>query len=522
MLLESSVKASSSSKEKTFLSPDPSANNEVKKGLEVTTETESTSASQEHERNGGKHQPNFGKPQLVVKLATKKMTCKNLSRETTLRRGRSRSYEKASTFSHEEENGDVDDEVLGKPDTDAERKEKQHGRTSRSKIVWNLTLVKQRGTNSEKNLGRRSRRGFNAESCKTHEKVTREELVIDQDASVSTKPVGQQKTVMAASVEEDDQENAVSPDRCEGSSPHSPKLSPRSLKRRKSIFGYRRKPEQEELKVKKARSPVENRLPRKRRRLVCYTYEAVESPANQESVNQEPPAQVVSQQGLSDSAISGRPSRVIRVPKRFMDDDDEGMSGLLGKKLLQMDNQEDETYSDAEEANLSQTPKSGIRQKSTNKRTVCDDDENLFGKSLDWKPSGLPSGPRKKVGRPAYDDATPFKIYERLKMLTASLAQRKEQRLASSRSLGENIECASRDVTDSRELRKWGNTDIKIGDLNCPGVVHKVAIHADDQVISQATLPSVETLETKADGKERDHLPALQIMFLDFTSLFFS
>lgn len=516
LLLGSSVKSSSSTKEKPFLSPDPSANNKVvNKGLEVTTETESASLSEKHERNGGNRQPYFGKPQLVVKLATKKMACKNLSRETTLRRGRSRpsAKEKAIKFSHEEENGDVDDEMLDEHDTDTERKEKQQGNTSRSKFVWNLTLVKQGGRKSRKslagNLGRRPRQEFlrNADSGKAPEKAAREELNIDQDTSVSTKRVARQKSVTAASLEEDDQENAVSPDRSEGtpvvkaSSPHSPRV----LKRRKSLFGYQKKPQREDLKMRKAQSPLENRLPRKRRRLVCYTYEAVESP-----VNQEPPTPVESQQGLAGSVISGRPSRVIRVPKRFMDD--EGMSGLLGKKLVQADNQEDETYSDTEEANLSQTPKFGIKQKSTNKRAVCDDEENLFGKSLEWKPSGLTSGPRKKVGRPAYDDATPLKIYERLKMLTASLAQRKEQRMASSRSLGENIECASHDVEDSpgsTELRKWGNSDIKIGDLNCPGVVHKVAIHADDQVTSQSALSSVEQPETKPDGKGYDNLPAL-------------
>lgn len=531
LFLERAVKSSSPPDEKPFPpapdpgeAPDPSAHNKgtnAKKGLQVSTGTESASLSENHKRNSGKPRQNFGKPQLVVKLATNKVTDKNLSRETASRRGRGRppQKEKGNEVSHQEENGDVEDEVSGDPDTNAERKEMGRGRPSRRKFVWNLTLVKRRGRNSKKslveNLGRRSLRGNgrNAESGEPPESAAMEELLIDQNASsVCVKPVAEH---------EEKQENAVSLDGNEStpvpqaSSPHSPKQSPRALKRRRSLFGYRRKPEQE---LKKAQSPGENRIPRKRRRLVCYTYEAVESPVNQE-LKQEPPEQAPSQQVLADSAISGRPSRVIRVPKRFMDD--EGMSGLLGKKSGQPENPEDEYRSDAEETNLSQTPRLGSKQKGASKRTECDEDdnsgsnndENLFGKSVAWKPTGLTGGPRKKVGRPAYD-ATPLKIYERLKMLTASLAQRKEQRMASVRSkaLGEKVECENPDADEapgSRELRKWGSSDIKIGDLNCPGVVHKVAVHADDQAIGQSVLSSVERLEPKADGKEYERLLSL-------------
>lgn len=324
-----------------------------------------------------------------------------------------------------------------------------------------------------------------------------------------------------------EQENAVSPDRGEGTpvkdskSPRSLKSSPRAFKRRKALFGHCRKPDQEELlKIKKAQALLEGRPPRKRRRLVRYTYEEVESTVNQD---QEPPPEAVGQQGLVDGVISSRPSRVIRVPKRFMDD--EGMSGLLGKKVAQSENQEDKCCSDSEEANLSQTPRFGNKQKSVNKRITGADEENLFAKSAEWKPSGLTSGPRKKVGRPAYD-ATPLKIYERLKMLTASLAQRKEQRIASARSkaLGDKVECDSHGIGESpasRELKKWGGSDIKLGDLNRPGVVHKVAIHTDAQVISQPALSSGEGPETKADGKKCGNLQPLLSMFADFTAPIF-
>lgn len=344
---------------------------------------------------------------------------------------------------------------------------------------------------------------------------------VEAGSDIESKEIQQRKFLR-------EQENAVRPDRGEGTpvkdSPRSLKPSPRAFKRgRKSLFGNRRKPDQEELlKIKKAQELLEGRSPRKRRRLVCYTYQEVESTVNQDQ-SQEPPPEVVGQQGLVDGMISSRPSRVIRIPKRFMDD--EGMSGLLGKKVAQSENQEDECSSDSGDANLSQTPRLGSKQKSVNKRITGADEENLFTKSAEWKPSGLTSGPRRKVGRPAYD-ATPLKIYERLKMLTASLAQRKEQRLASARSkaLGDKVECDSHGVGESpasRELKKWGGSDIKLGDLNRPGVVHKVAIHTDAQVISEPALSSGEGPETKADGKKCGNLQPLLSMFADFTALIF-
>ncbi|XP_058261285.1 histone-lysine N-methyltransferase 2B isoform X2 [Hemibagrus wyckioides] len=518
-LQKSSVKSSSSSKEKPFLAPDTSANNKVavaKKGLRVTADTESASPSEERERKCGK---NAGRPKLVVKLATQMMTDKNLPRKTALRRGRGKpsEKEKGTEISHEEENGGAEeDETLDESGTGAERTEKRQGRPGqrrRRKFVWNLTLVKRRGRISKnslpENLGRGRRRGYarNAGSGRTQEEATGDELPDDQNAPEPEVKQRKVHKVQTASQEEE-QENAVSPDGIENTpekdgSPDSPKLSPRSLKRRKSLFGYRRKPEQVSLlKMRKA----EDRIPRKRRKLVCYTYEAVESPVNPEQL-QEPPAQSEGQQqGLTDSVTSSRPSRVIRVPKRFMDD--ESMSGLLGKKLVQAENQEDEPCSDSEEANLSQTPKFGSKHKSASKRILCDDEESLAGKAVELKPSGLTGGPRKKVGRPAYN-STPLKIYERLKMLTASLTQRKEQRMASARSkaLGEKEECESPgagEAPGSRELKKWGSPDIKIADLNCSGVVHKVAIHADDQVVSQSALSTVEGLEAKADAERID------------------
>ncbi|KAK3525478.1 hypothetical protein QTP86_032212 [Hemibagrus guttatus] len=515
-LQKSSVKSSLSSKEKPYLAPDASANIKVavaKKGLRVTAETESASPSEKRERKCGK---NVGRPKLVVKMATQMMADKNLPRETALRRGRGKpsEKEKGTEISHEEENGGVEDEMLDESGTDAKRTEKRQGRPGqrrRRKFVWNLTLIKRRGRISKnslpENLGRGRRRGCvrTAGSGGTQEEAMGDELSVDQHVpELDVKQRKVHKVLTESHEEAEKQENAVSPDGIENTpekdgSPDSPKLSPRSIKRRKSLFGYRRKPEQASLlKMRNAQATAEGRIPRKRRRLVCYTYESVDSPVNPEQ-SQEPPVQSEGQQGLTDSVTSSRPSRVIRVPKRFMDD--ESMSGLLGKKLVQAENQEDEPCSDSEEANHSQTLRFGSKQKSASKRILCDDEESSAGKAVELKPSSLTGGPRKKVGRPAYD-STPLKIYERLKMLTASLTQRKEQRMASARSkaLGEKEECESPgESPGSRDLKKWGSPDIKIADLNCSGVVHKVAIHADDQVISQSALSTVEGLETKAD-----------------------
>ncbi|TSO05402.1 Histone-lysine N-methyltransferase 2B [Bagarius yarrelli] len=498
----------SSSKEKSLFAPAI-----AKKGMGVSAETEEASLLKKCERKRETHR-NDERPKLVVKLPTKKI-------ERSLPRG----GDEATKMSHEKDDGGVEDELLGKSesDTESERTVKQQGprkQRRQRKLVWNLTLIKRRGRISRRslaeNLGNSARRryGRTAQLGKTQRGASRTKLVVDRDAPVFPEPdTNQQKVhkVPNASL------NAASPDGIKNapvvdSSPLSPKVSSRGLKRRKSLFGYRRKPEQElMLQMRKAQSP-ESRIPRKRRKLVCYTYEVVESPGNQE-----PPLdlleQTVSQEGIADAASSSRPSRVIRVPKRFMDD--ESMSGLPGKKVIQTENQEEEeSCSTCEEADLFQAPGTGSKLKSANRGLLCDDEESL-GNSVDWKQSGLTRvavGPRKKVGRPT-GDSSYVKIYERLKMLTASLTRRKQQRMASARSraLGENGENKSQGASEppfSEELRKWGRTDIKIADLNCSGVVHKVAIHADDQVISPSALSSVKELETKASAERTDPEPA--------------
>ncbi|KAM9434713.1 histone-lysine N-methyltransferase 2B isoform 2-T2 [Clarias gariepinus] len=473
---KSSLKSSSSSKEKPSLAADPSANNKVsaaRKGLRVTAEMESASSSERHKRNGGNRQDDD-----VVKP---KLAGKNLPRESASHRSRWKTPEK-------EENGDMEDEVLGEPGVDSKgQEEKQRGRAGRmsgnNELVRNLKLAKQRRRHSQEdlaeNLGRRPLRG----QVRTGES--------GQNASAPPKPS------VKVSQEGEEHEHVVSTDGDEGmpakdSSPHFHERSPCALKRRKSVFGYRRRPGQEpSSQAKEALSSVE-KIPRKRRRLVCYTYEAAEeAPANQE-----PPPQVPTRQGIADGVVSTRPSRVIRVPKRFMDD--EGMSGLLGKKFVRPDNQNGESLSESEEANLSPSSRSGNRQKGASKR---DDVGDRVEQSAERKPSSpTAGGPKKKVGRPVYN-ANPLKIYESLKMLTASLTQRKEQRLASARfkALGERGEgeklsgLEAESPPASGEPRKWAGADIKLGNLNCPGIVHKVAIHADDQVISQS--------ETKAQDR---------------------
>lgn len=507
----------------------------------MTAETERASPPERPGRRGRKRR-NVGGPKLVVKLATQIATDKNGERETTTRRRRGRppTKGKGTPISHEEENGGVEDiGVLRESDTVTEEMEPRGGRPVRRrnrKFMWNLALIKRRGRISEKgpagNLGRGRRKGCarSAESGNTQEEAMRDKLAIIQVAPGSPEPDAKKPkahNVLTASLEgEEKQENAVSLDsiesaRVEDSTPHSPKLSSRAFRRRKSLFGYRRKPAHELLlKMRNAQSPAEEKIPRKRRKLVCYTYEAVDLPGNEEK-SLEPLEQ--GQQGLTDNLISGRPSRVIRVPKRFMDD--EGPPGPLGKKVGQSEHQEEELCSDSEKPNLFQALKVGSKQKSASKRSPCDDEENLVGKSVELKPIGLTGAPQRRVGRPAYD-STSLKIYERLKMLTASLTQRKEQRMASShfKTLGEKEECESHGAGESlgsTELRKWGSSDIKIADLNCSGVVHKVAIHTDDQVIGQAALSSVEALETKADGENYGNAHWHFSTFASLTTLYF-
>ncbi|XP_035285794.1 histone-lysine N-methyltransferase 2A-like isoform X1 [Anguilla anguilla] len=106
--------------------------------------------------------------------------------------------------------------------------------------------------------------------------------------------------------------------------PEQPKRrirKPFKQKRRKSLFGYRRKPE--ELPVRPNHGPK-----RYRRKFVTFVYEPIPDASEGGVMAEESQStstdcqQSAVQDSPSAMAMSGRSSRVIKTPKRFMDDED--------------------------------------------------------------------------------------------------------------------------------------------------------------------------------------------------------
>uniref|UniRef100_A0AAR2JXT0 [histone H3]-lysine(4) N-methyltransferase n=1 Tax=Pygocentrus nattereri TaxID=42514 RepID=A0AAR2JXT0_PYGNA len=477
------------------------------------------------------------RPKFVVKLASKNVTKKNASgrqqvKKASLRGVREKTAQKGIEFSHKQENGGVD-EVLDKPGNEVaaaedERKGRRQdeaiilkNRTRQKKLVWTLTLVKGKRRTSKKsladNLDQSPSGGFvkTADLDKSEDGKTKD--VLTTDDSTSPKTTGKRRKnpkAMRASLEvrtEAGQEDAVPPDDAllRENSSHSPKKSPTVVKRRKSLFGYRRTPEQELMrKMRESQLQGEGKIPRKRRRLVCYAYEVVDSPVREDQ-QQELPGQaedagVASQQGLAEGGVmSARPSRVIKLPKRFMDD--EGMSGLPVKKPAQTEILPNESGIELEQIDVQQTQEFKRRQKRAKLHNISDGDGNFVGKakSQGQKPRGvteMSDGPRKKVGRVAYD-STHLKIYERLKKLTASLAQRRQKRMASYKDDGVKLEGELQGTEESscfRDIGSQRNSDLKIEEVNSPGVVRKLAVHVDDTAVQSA----VSTVEGDAGDSQ--------------------
>lgn len=436
---------------------------------------------------------------LTVKLASKKMTKNKVpARQTSLGKVGNKASEKGKgiKFSHKEEGG-LDHQVLDESGSEGtvkpagnERKGKRvddtiilKNRTRQRKLVWTLTLVKGKRKTSQRSLtnklDKNSSRGYNGTAELDQSEGKRAKDVLTTDVSVSTRTSGKQRKIkkaMSASPEvgtEAGQRNAVSPGGSTG-----------VLSKDSSLH---------------SRTCVEGKVPRKRRRRVYYAHEGQQ---------QELPGQVentgaASQQGLIEGGVvSARPSRVIRVPKRFLDD--EGMSGLPVKKPVQT-----EPCLESKHTDLRQTQEFKSNRKSAKQQNIRDVEDSLVRKAKSWgrKPrssSGFSDGSGKKVGRLAYD-STHLKIYERLKKLTASLALRRQERMASSRGNSEKKQGDLQGTSDSRDARRRKNSDLKMEDVNSPGVVRKVAVHIEDTG-GHSALSTVEKDDDSAKGSGKEKL----------------
>ncbi|XP_066529898.1 histone-lysine N-methyltransferase 2B isoform X2 [Hoplias malabaricus] len=529
----------------TDLSTDVRKTTTARKFSKTTLETE------EPERKCGKRfrtERNTERAKFIVKLASKKMGEKNSLDNQQTKKGslckmgvKMSQEEKGIKFSHKQE---IEDEVIDKSGSEGpvaaaglkrRRRRNRHddaiileNRTRQKKLVWALTLVKRRRRTPKTlaaSLDQSSRRepGETAKQDQTED--TKIEGVLTTDISVNCKNSGKRrkipKALSASSVVgiEAGEENAVSPDRSAGvliKDSYSPshKKSPTGLRRRKSLFGHRRKIEQELMRKIQFQPQAVGKIPRKRRRLVCYTYEVVEPPVSKDQ-QQELPKRAADQQELTDGGVSSaRPSRVIRVPKRFMDD--EGMSGLHVKKPVQVEALPNESFMESDQAGIPQTQKQKRRRR--RRKLKNSDGQGSFyekAKSQGAKPrspSGVSDAPQMKVGRLGYD-STHLKIYQRLKKLTASLAQRRQKRMDSHRD-GRKLHMevhSTLQSTGAVDERRHRNTDVNIEEVNTPGVVHKLAIHVE----GQQALAMVEGHDNTARATESTSIEDLDVQNQD-------
>ncbi|XP_036410988.1 histone-lysine N-methyltransferase 2B-like isoform X2 [Megalops cyprinoides] len=154
---------------------------------------------------------------------------------------------------------------------------------------------------------------------------------------------GSQSTEAVANIKPEMEQEVAVPG--EGDAPVQPPLKrvrkPFKQKRRKSIFGYRRKPE--ELPVRPSPRSLGEEPKRHRRKLITFTYEVIPDPLEEAAKagmgGQSPQVSHDQQQDKflnephsSTAVVSARSSRVIKTPKRFKDYED---SSALSLRMFQ-------------------------------------------------------------------------------------------------------------------------------------------------------------------------------------------
>ncbi|XP_051527689.1 histone-lysine N-methyltransferase 2B-like isoform X2 [Myxocyprinus asiaticus] len=495
-------------------------------------------------RKFSKNDQKSARPKMVVKMAAKIMTKKgaeqvkwpSVGRDGHLKQGSSSKTNSRLLRGQREadnENG-VDKAFKQLEDKGKTGRSKRcdssapESRTRHRKIVWALTLIKSK-EQASKLRGTQHLRSptENAKALETnqyHRKRTTNIAGSERAGAISPKPVGKQRRVhRSASPEagtEAGQEPVLSPDREAGTSLSDSLCSSRKkpfVKRRKCFYGRRRIPKQEKRQSNDSQEQA-SCMPRKRPRLgYANAYTTVHHA-------QEQPLGVVGEMKKCGSGgqakqpnhsaraiVSARSSRVIKVPKRFMDD--ERMSALpekgSPKKAASTEIPVDPGRINID---LIQTQKSGNRLKTLQEPLMLNNAEKSIlemGKSHRGKPvlssSGLTGGPRGRGGRhsQAMDHC---KIYCKLKRLTASLTKRRMQRVASasSRVMSEDSGASPyTEVTvDSGRRRK---SDLNMQNLYSPGVVPKLTINLGERS-NQSTFASLAVGYDPAKENETSNL----------------
>lgn len=453
------------------------------------------------------------RPKLVIKMAAKKMTKKettqakrtSVDEDRHLKQGSSskrngrvlRNQREGPLASLQTENG-VDgacEEEIITGRSQRRGSSAAQSRRRQDKLVWTLTLVKgkERASRVKDPKGQRA----SAEYSKTHRNRTKKIAGSDQAGAVSAKPMGKQRggRRTEADVEPLESLGGGAGASLSDSSLSSSKKKP-FVRRRKSIFGRRSLLKKEvPSKVPDSRGQTSS-IPRKRQRLVCaetgsaHVLQRVEGQEQPLGEIERSKSEVQAEQPKHSARpiVSARSSRVIKIPKRFMDD--ERMSALPERGSPKK-SALSEIPMDLGKPNIDlQTLNSGSRLKTAQEPLIPNNDEKSVsekGQSQGVKPvlsSSRPSGgPRGRGGRPG-QSTDQYKIYWKLKKLTACLAKRRMQRTASSSSrlAEEGAEGGTHDMQERK-------SDLKLQDMYSPGVVPKVTIrvgeHSDQTSLAE-------------------------------------
>ncbi|XP_051519968.1 histone-lysine N-methyltransferase 2B-like isoform X1 [Myxocyprinus asiaticus] len=494
------------------------------------------------------------RPKMVIKMAAKMMPKKDAEQVKRPSYGRDGQLKQGSSSKtngrllrgqKETDNENGVDEVFEQlEDEEKTARSKRHAsiatesRAKHRKIVWALTLIKSkeqayklRGTQHQ----RKSTENTKAlEGNQYHRKRTTDITGSKQAGAISPKPVGKQrrdhKGFSPEAGTEAGQESVLSPDGEAGTSLSDILLcSSRKepfVKLRNCFYGHRRIQKQDKRQSHDIQGQVSS-VPRKRQRLGYINADSTEHHA------QEKPLEVVGEMERYASGgqakqpnhsarpiVSARSSRVIKVPKRFMDD--ERMSALpergSPKKAASTEIPMDPSRMNVD---LVQTQESGNRPKASQEPQMLNNAEKSVletVKSQGGKPilssSGLTGGPRRRGGR--LGQATDhYKIYRKLKRLTASLAKRRMQQVASAcPGLVDECPGASQNMEGTVDLRRRRKSDLKMQDLDSPGVVPKLTIHVGECSNSvEGYDPAKENVETtNLEGTNEQRAEDAQVM----------
>ncbi|XP_050993055.1 LOW QUALITY PROTEIN: histone-lysine N-methyltransferase 2A [Labeo rohita] len=456
------------------------------------------------------------RPKMVIKMAAKKVTKKgveqaqrpSVDKDGQLKQGSSnkrngrvlKNQREGTRVSSKTENDENVDGAF--EEEEVTERSKKHGtgavdrQKRQGKLVWTLTLVK------GKEQARRVRDTQNQKASTEYAKTHRNKKIAggDQASGVSLKPVAKRGRGRRTEVKEEPLESLGGDAGVSFSDTLSSSQKKPFVRRRKKLL-------QQEVchKVPDSQGQASS-MPRKRKRLSLesdstHLLQPVEGQEQMLGEVERPKSggRAAQPKHSIRPVISARSSRVIKVPKRFMDD--ERMSALPERGSPKKPALT-EISMDVGKPNVEfQTLDSESKLKTAQEPLILNDEKGVSEKvqSQGVKPvlsSSRPSGGSRGRGRRPGQTADHYKIYWKLKKLTACLTKRRMERLASAGS--KLTEVGAEEETYDVEESK---SDLKLEDLYSPGVVPKVAIHVGDksdqtQLASLAEGPAKENVET--------------------------